>query len=183
MKKIIWELQYLSLPNVLRYCKKCGGKTEFICSERFRVNAQRKYLDVWLIYKCSNCDTTWNATVYSRISPQSLPAEQLKGFLCNDKALALHYAVNRTFLLQNGAEPCLPAYTVNGNFFILGGNVRLEIKSKYPLPVRVFSIVKEKLQLSNKALTDLMDNGKMTGVPQRDLRKCKLNNSIVLIFK
>ena len=70
MKKIIWKIEPLGLPLVLRHCKKCGKTAEFICSGQFRVNAQRKYLDIWLIYKCAKCDTTWNAAVYSRVSPQ-----------------------------------------------------------------------------------------------------------------
>ena len=72
MKKIIWEVQSLSLLPVLKYCKKCGRKNLFACSRQFRVNAQRRYLDIWLIYKCCDCNTTWNATVYSRISPQAI---------------------------------------------------------------------------------------------------------------
>ena len=50
MRKVIWEVRYLSLPQVLRHCKKCGQKTLFTCSEKFRVNAQQKTLDIWLIY-------------------------------------------------------------------------------------------------------------------------------------
>lgn len=72
MKKITWEIQYFSLPLVSKHCKKCGKKTKFSCSEKFRVNAQRRALDIWLIYNCLDCDTTWNARVYAHISPQSL---------------------------------------------------------------------------------------------------------------
>ncbi|MED1874141.1 DUF1062 domain-containing protein [Brevibacillus borstelensis] len=48
------DIQYLSPPPAIKYCKKCGKKTEYVCSGLFRVNAQCKYLDIWLIYKCSN---------------------------------------------------------------------------------------------------------------------------------
>ncbi|WP_243015095.1 DUF1062 domain-containing protein, partial [Brevibacillus borstelensis] len=58
------DIQYLSPPPAIKYCKKCGKKTEYVCSGLFRVNAQCKYLDIWLIYKCSNCDSTWNMTIY-----------------------------------------------------------------------------------------------------------------------
>lgn len=71
MKKITWEVEYISRLPVIRYCKKCGKKTEYICSGLFRVNAQHKYLDIWLIYKCSNCDSTWNSTIYSRVNPKA----------------------------------------------------------------------------------------------------------------
>ena len=77
MKNIIWDIEYNSTPSVIQYCKKCGKRTEYISSGQFRVNAQRKYLDTWLIYKCSNCDTTWNAAIYSRINPQNISGQLL----------------------------------------------------------------------------------------------------------
>lgn len=69
MNKIIWEIQCHSSLPAYRYCKKCGEKRAFTCSGQFRVNAQQKHLDVWLIYKCPDCDTTWNASVCCRVSP------------------------------------------------------------------------------------------------------------------
>ena len=50
---IIWDIRYCDLPAVLRYCKKCRKKSEYICSGEFRVNAQQKVLDILLIYKCA----------------------------------------------------------------------------------------------------------------------------------
>ena len=108
MKKIIWEVQLLSVPPVLKYCKKCGGKSPFVCSGQFRVNAQRKYLDIWLIYKCANCDTTWNATLYSRISPQALAPDLLEAFYKNDQTMAEQYAMNFDLLRRNGVEVGFP---------------------------------------------------------------------------
>ena len=52
LRTVVWEVQYQTPPPAVRYCKKCGSQKEFVSSGQFRVNAQRKYLDVWLIYKC-----------------------------------------------------------------------------------------------------------------------------------
>ena len=78
MKQITWEINCLSTPHITRYCKKCKTKAEFQSSGAFRVNAQKKTIDVWLIYKCINCDSTWNMTIYTRITPGSIPVEILK---------------------------------------------------------------------------------------------------------
>ncbi|MCC8027621.1 MAG: DUF1062 domain-containing protein [Clostridium sp.] len=91
---ITWDIQYCDLPAVLRRCKKCGKKSEYGCSGEFRVNAQQQALDIWLIYKCVHCNTTWNSTIFSRISPQKLGADLLEGFSCNDKNLAMQYATD-----------------------------------------------------------------------------------------
>ena len=77
----------------------------FISSGRFRVNAQKKSLDVWLIFKCSVCDSTWNMTVLARVNPRSISPDVLRGFHDNDPDLALHYGLDRGLIKKNGGEP------------------------------------------------------------------------------
>ena len=182
MKKIIWEVQSLSLLPVLKYCKKCGRKNLFACSRQFRVNAQRRYLDIWLIYKCCDCNTTWNATVYSRISPQSIKPQLLDGFYKNDNKLVEKYAMDSQFLQENGVEVGLPQYSVIGDCFSLNETVQLEIKSKYSLSVKVSSVVRSKLLLSEKEYLQLITSGKIKSFPNQDLKKCKLKEGVTLVF-
>lgn len=182
MKKIIWEVQSLSLLPVLKYCKKCGRKNLFACSRQFRVNAQRRYLDIWLIYKCCDCNTTWNATVYSRISPQSIKPQLLDGFYKNDNELVEKYAMDSQFLQENGVEVGLPQYSVIGDCFSLNETVQLEIKSKYSLSVKVSSVVRSKLFLSEKEYLQLITSGKIKSFPNQDLKKCKLKEGVTLVF-
>lgn len=182
MKKIIWEVQSLSLLPVLKYCKKCGRKNRFACSRQFRVNAQHRYLDIWLIYKCCDCNTTWNATVYSRISPQAIKPQLLDGFYKNDNKLVEKYAMDSQFLQENGVEVGLPQYSVIGDCFSLNETVQLEIKSKYSLSVKVSSIVRNKLLLSEKEYLQLITSGKIKSFPNQDLKKCKLKEGVTLVF-
>ena len=182
MKKIIWEVQSLSLLPVLKYCKKCGRKNLFACSRQFRVNAQRRYLDIWLIYKCCDCNTTWNATVYSRISPQSIKPQLLDGFYKNDNELVEKYAMDSQFLQENGVEVGLPQYSVIGDCFSLNETVQLEIKSKYSRSVKVSSVVRSKLLLSEKEYLQLITSGKIKSFPNQDLKKCKLKEGVTLVF-
>lgn len=182
MKKIVWEVEYLSLPPVFKYCKKCREKKEFICSGQFRVNAQRKSLDIWLIYKCSSCDTTWNATLYSRISPQSLNPELLEAFHGNDEMLVEQFAMNTDLLQKNGVEIGLPSYSIIGEDFSPTEAVTLEIKSKYSVPIKVAAIIREKLHLSQKDYSQLIDSEKIKSIPELDLYKCKLKSGITLVF-
>ncbi len=182
MKKIIWEVQSLSLLPVLKYCKKCGRKNLFACSRQFRVNAQRRYLDIWLIYKCCDCNTTWNATVYSRISPQALKPERLDGFYKNNNELVEKYAMNSQFLQENGVEVSSPQYSVIGDCFSLNEAVQLEIKNKYSLSVKVSSVVRSKLLLSEKEYLQLITRGKIKSIPDQDLKKCKIKGGVTLVF-
>lgn len=182
MKKIVWEVQYLSLLPVLRYCKKCGKKSTFTCSGQFRINAQRRCLDIWLIYKCLSCDTTWNATIYSRVSPQSLPTDLLDNFYKNDEELVEQYAMNVDFLRGNGVEVGIPLFNVVGNSFSLDETVELEIKSKYSCSIKVSSIIREKLQLSQKEYLRLILSGRIKGISNQNLRSCRLKDGMILVF-
>lgn len=184
MKKIVWEVQYLSLPLVSKHCKKCGKKSNFSCSKKFRVNAQRRTLDVWLIYNCLNCDTSWNARVYSHISPQALSPVQLEGFQKNCYSLVERYAMDIDFLYKNGVnEVNMPQYSIIGENFLPSESVELEIKSKYLFPIKVSTLLREKLQLSQASYLNLIENGSLMSIPKQNLKKCKLKNSITLIFQ
>ena len=182
MEKKMWEIQFLSLPHILKHCKKCGKKMAFTCSEQFRINAQRKYLDIWLIYKCINCNVTWNATIFSRIYPQSLNGKMLERFYRNDTALVEQYAMDNSFLRRHGVEVELPQYSVIGESFSPDETVELEIKSKYFLPIKVSSLIRDTLHISQKEYSQLIVDGKIKSIPNQDLQKCKLKNGITLIF-
>ena len=80
--------------RVVHKCGHCGKKMTFISTRRFRVNANKNKLDVWLIYQCKKCKHTLNIPIYERVSPQKIPKELYEGFLANDEELALGYAAD-----------------------------------------------------------------------------------------
>ena len=76
----VWTVRPKSLPKVRRHCSACHESKAFVCSEKFRVNASKKSIDVWLIYRCEACDGTWNYGVIERRSVAEVNAEQLASF-------------------------------------------------------------------------------------------------------
>lgn len=177
---VIWNITYDSLPTVLRYCKKCGKKAEYICSGEFRINAQQKNLDIWLIYKCAHCNTTWNSTIYSRISPQKLDASLLERFHKNDELLAVQYAMDLSLVQKNGAEIKLPAYRVLGENISLEQPASIKIQSQYYLPLKVSSILRTKLDISQRELDIMLLNNRIQSNSKKDLRKCRLTSEIII---
>lgn len=175
MNTIIWELEFLSPPKTIRYCKKCGAKTEHVSSEAFRINAQQKALDVWLIYRCTYCKTTWNLTILSRVNPNSMDRELLERFTCNDRELARSYAMDAEFLNRNGAETEAPSYAVIGGEVDLTQETRVKIVSRYPLGIRVSKILREKLLLSKKNFDDMVQKGLIRMENGADINKCRVN--------
>lgn len=63
-----WRVAPAAVPRVLLHCPRCGRDRFFASSGRFRVNAQKKRLDAWLIYGCSVCGRTWNFPVFERLA-------------------------------------------------------------------------------------------------------------------
>jgi hypothetical protein len=182
MKNVIWDIQCISPPLVIQYCKKCGKRTEYISSGQFRVNAQRKYLDIWLIYKCTKCDATWNATIYSRINSTSISGQLLECFQNNDEMLSREYAMNTGLLQQNGVKVQAPVYNILGEDFIINEPVKLQIRSQYHFDIKIFAILREKLKLSQNELEKLIWNGSIRNILKEDLRKIRLNKEITLLF-
>src|SRR5262247_3658903 len=81
----VWSVVALEAPRVDRRCPRCGGPRRFVSSDKFRINAQKRRLDVWLIYKCEACDFTWNLTVLERVLPEEIDAGRYRRFLDNDR--------------------------------------------------------------------------------------------------
>lgn len=90
--------------RVAHRCGGCGKKQEFCNSGNFRVNANGKNVDVWLIYRCKKCKHSWNLTIYERTNPARIPPELFEAFQANDTEMALAYGRDAEFLKKNRAE-------------------------------------------------------------------------------
>ena len=74
----------------------------FACSMKFRTNAQKKRIDVWLIYRCSACDETWNLPIHERVAINHIPRDEFQAIACNHPDLALRHAFDRGRLARHG---------------------------------------------------------------------------------
>lgn len=183
MKQIIWEVKIISPPPAVRHCKKCGRKTAFYSSGAFRVNAQRKSLDIWLIYKCEECDSTWNMTIASRVNPASVDIALLEKFHGNDQELAFHYAMDLGLIGKNGADAGIPVYKIEGEVLEpdkLMEPVRLRICCFYPLGLKLSQVMREKLGISKRMLEFMLEQGQLSCEGAADFSKCRLQKEIVV---
>jgi len=182
MQSVLWELTYQSAPKVLRYCQKCGEKTRYQSSGLFRVNAQKKSLDIWLIYRCEECDNTWNAEIFSRIRPGKLTDEELESFHRNDPVMSQSYAMNTEWLKKLQAELVLPEYTIDA--IIPDDSQDLEIRIVNPgmMPYRISVVLRKKLCLSQTEFIRLVDRNQLTGKGGEDLKKGKLPREITVMM-
>ncbi|MFF7077348.1 DUF1062 domain-containing protein [Streptomyces lavendulae] len=82
-----WVVMPTCLPTVLRRCPACAGD-RFRANGKFRVNANHKLLDAWLLVLCSACGDTAKLTVLERTHVRSIRPEMLDRMHDNDPGLA-----------------------------------------------------------------------------------------------
>ncbi|MGD1877339.1 MAG: DUF1062 domain-containing protein [Kiloniellaceae bacterium] len=89
---VLWTIVPQFAPQPHLHCSRCGGAKPFSSSERFRVNANGRRIDAWLIYKCAACDNTWNRPVLERTNIASVDPLHLAALQSNDPRLARRIA-------------------------------------------------------------------------------------------
>lgn len=82
-----WLVRPHDFPTIRRRCRACPSQ-EFRTRGRFRVNANHKLLDVWLLALCAQCGETIKLTVLERAHVRTIEPAMLAGFHDNSPALA-----------------------------------------------------------------------------------------------
>ena len=177
-KEYIWEVRALNTPHLKRKCNHCN-RDRFYCSEKFRMNAQKKYIDIWLIYRCIKCDSTYNMTIFSRTKPESINKNLFNKFLRNNKEIAWKYAFSIETSRKNNVE--LDFCSVE--YDILYDNISIEdilnfdseivtFKIKYPFNfcLKLSSVIRECLNLSANKLNKLIE-AEVISINEKHLQK------------
>ncbi|MET7946337.1 DUF1062 domain-containing protein [Micromonospora sp. NPDC005324] len=81
-----WAVVPTCLPIVRRRCHACASQ-RLRASGKFRVNANHKLLDAWLLALCTGCGETAKLTVLERMTVRSIPPELLDRLHDNDPGL------------------------------------------------------------------------------------------------
>ncbi|WP_216209289.1 DUF1062 domain-containing protein [Amycolatopsis aidingensis] len=95
-----WVVEPVCLPLVRRRCHVCASE-RFRTSGKFRVNANHKLIDVWLLALCSACGETTKLTVMERITVRSIRPELLDRLHDNDPGLAAELLEDPVFRRRN----------------------------------------------------------------------------------
>ena len=170
-----WRIIPQNLPCVIRHCSKCNRKMSFYCSQKFRVNSNQLRADIWLIYKCSKCDTTWKLTLIRGVKPADLPIDLFEKFTNNDTDLAKKYAFDRQLLKQNDCEIDYSGvdYHVEGVDSIIFP-LRVSIESLYFFDLKLSTLLANILDISVSSVRKLVDGGMITTTPPCNIMKYRI---------
>jgi len=180
---ITWRFVPLHTPVVHRRCKRCEGTRTFVSSGKFRINAQQRRLDVWLIYKCRVCKETWNSAILSRVAPEDIDRDLYDKFLANDEETATRYAFDYEVLRRNDAEfdPKIE-YRVEGD--AIGdrrGEVSIRIEPGPIHSVRLDNILKKQLGVSGRRVEELHARGAIRVLTEHAKLEKRIKRPVELI--
>ena len=147
-----WVVRRTRLPLLSLRCVNCRSESATAGEGRFRVNANGKLLDVWLLVRCLSCDRTSKLTVHERAPVTSFDPAELHGYRVNDPGLVASRLLdpllarrNRFTLDWTGAW-LLDAGPLAGHSE--AWPVQVEVVFTDPVPVRPDRLIAQGLGLS-----------------------------------
>ncbi|MEV4637870.1 DUF1062 domain-containing protein [Actinoplanes sp. NPDC049548] len=96
-----WLVRPTGLPLIRRRCLRCKS-AQYRAHGKFRINANHKLLDVWLLALCVGCGETIKLTVLERANVRTVDPTTLDRFHGNDPALAASLLADPGLLRRNG---------------------------------------------------------------------------------
>lgn len=190
-KEYIWDIKVKNTPTLKRKCNHCNCD-RFYCSEKFRMNSQKRNIDVWLIYRCMECDSTYNLTILSRTRPELIKKDLFLKFSENDAGIAWEYAFSPEMAKKNNVE--LDYSSVE--YEILHDNISINdilsdndeiifrIRTPFEFGLKLSSVIRQSLGLSANQLNQLIEKKAIFTYKDCLIKKYKVKNGdIVLINK
>jgi len=168
--RVTWQVAPLRPPLVRRHCGRCSSEMPFACSMKFRTNAQKKRIDVWLIYRCSACDEVWNLPIFERVGIGDLPPHTFDAIARNDSVLALRAAFDWRLLERHGVYPedCPEAaveWQVASGQPETARTAEISIRLVRPWRARLDRFLAQQPGLGRTGLARLHENGQLTILP------------------
>lgn len=180
--RVLWTITPLEAPQPWRSCSRCGAARPFRCSGKFRLNANGKRLDAWLVYKCVDCDTTWNRTIFERradMSPAMLTALQE-----NNAALVAQFAFDIAGLRREAHHvetfgDVAVHKTVLSEEVASVSSVEITLAVSVATAVRLDRLLSSELGLSRSRIAAMAEAGQLTA--SAALGKAVRNGTIIRI--
>lgn len=168
LRKIEYKIVLKDSFWIIRNCPKCGRKTHYINTKKFRINASGNKLDIWLIYQCVECKHTLNLAIYERKKVSSIPKIEYQCFLDNDEQLAEMYGKNMQLFQTNKADIDFDRLhyglvklheTIENSR--LGEQIIITVKNPYQMKIRSEKQIAMVLGLSRNQVKNLLEKGEI----------------------
>ena len=178
-----WEIRVKNCPLLIKKCSHCDSD-RFYCSDKFRMNAQKKNIDVWLIYRCVKCDNTCNMTLLSRTKTDLIDKKLFHSFSMNDREVAWQYAFSAGVASRNNLQldydsveyEVINTVSLEDILNMSSEIISIRVKCDFDLILKLSSLIKRCLPLSSTRLKLLFEKGYISLLSGKTSSKCKVKN-------
>jgi hypothetical protein len=163
---VLWTIMPLTPPQPWRICSRCNQSRPYRCSGKFRLNANGKRLDAWLIFNCVSCDDSWNHPIIERRATNAVEPEFLAAFQANDPSFVHRFAFDvaalrkRSHKVEEFAEMAVEKQLLDAT---ATSNPALTISLVTPIAVsiRLDRLLAGELGLSRSRIESLASSGSL----------------------
>ncbi|MFI7661391.1 DUF1062 domain-containing protein [Micromonospora parva] len=162
-----WAVVPTCLPIIHRRCHGCASQ-RLRASGKFRVNANHKLIDTWLLALCTECGETAKLTVLERMTVRTIPSELLDRLHANDPGLTAELLQdpdvqhrNRFALDWTGAWRLDIGGSDHLDLDVDVIEVEVEVRNAARIPVRPARLIAEGSGLSRAEVDRLITEGKV----------------------
>lgn len=187
-KEFTWEIKVKNTPLVKKKCNHCSSD-RFYCSEKFRMNSQKRNTDVWLIYRCVKCDSTYNMTILSRTKPELISKDLFTAFSENNATVAWKYAFSADNAQKNKVELDFDSveYDINHdmdsieNILSLDCSmVKFKVKCPFELNLKLSTVIRTCLSVSANLLNRMIEANAVFTAGKRPVKKHKVKDGDII---
>ena len=185
--RVRWTVTPQIPPQPWISCNGCGGPRAFRASGKARLNANGRSLDAWLIYRCVDCDKTWNRAIFERQNIRDIEPRILAALQSNDPLRIRAEAFDLDALRRRAKRiDEFPECDIAKDILSEARDwTHLEIELMVPLPasLRLDRLLASELGLSRARLQVLHDQGTLRVVsgPADSLRRRIRSGTVVVI--
>ncbi len=184
--RVLWTLLPGAVPGIVRRCPRCDRSRRFETTDRFRVNAQKKRIDAWLIYRCDTCGITWNRPVFRRRDVTSIAPRDLDAMQENCIDAARRIARDGVPGMPVDGETDAPcglriAKRLDGPVPETVRTIRLAFRSAEPSSDRLDRLLAQHLSLSRGRIRDWARQGRVRMKSASALRKPPFDGQVLAI--
>ena len=185
---ITWEVKVKNTPLLIKKCSHCDSD-RFYCSDKFRMNAQKKNIDVWLIYRCVKCDNTCNLTLLSRSKPDLIDKTLFHSFSMNDKDTAWKYAFSTEMERKNNLRldygsveyEVIPNTSLEDLLNLSNEVIKIHIKCEFDL--KLSSLIRRCFSLSANQVKRMFEDGIITITSNKPPQKHKVKDGDMILIQ
>ena len=187
---ITWEVKVKNTHLLIKKCSHCDSD-RFYCSDKFRMNAQKKNIDVWLIYRCVKCDNTCNLTLLSRSKPDLIDKTLFHSFSMNDKDTAWKYAFSTEMERKNNLRldygsveyEVIPNTSLEDLLNLSNEVIKIHIKCEFEFDLKLSSLIRRCFSLSANQVKRMFEDGIITITSNKPPQKHKVKDGDMILIQ